>query len=125
MGVYVFQSRHGPWIKVGHHRITSRRPNVYYRIAGRGFYSCLHPRELQGRLSIDDFDLVAWYPHLGRRDERAMHRACSTPPSFGEFHALSNLELALRCGDARGERQPVDDDDRRQAVEWASRTRGA
>lgn len=52
MGVYVFESTHAPWIKVGHHKITASRPNVYYRVARRGFYSCVHPKELEGRLTM-------------------------------------------------------------------------
>lgn len=60
MGVYVFRSHHAPWIKVGHHAATLKRPNVYYRVARRGFYSCIHPAELAGKLSIDDVALLAW-----------------------------------------------------------------
>ena len=42
MGVYFFACAAG-YVKVGHHRVTAARPNVYYRVARRGFQSCVHP----------------------------------------------------------------------------------
>ena len=124
MGVYIFKSLHGPWIKIGHHRITPRRPNVYYRVAGRGFCSCVHPPELCDHLSMDDFLLIAWYPELDRRCERLVHRACSV--SVGEFHADQDVERAMACADALGRSEPVDDAAREEARSWAhARGRGA
>jgi len=74
MGVYVFQSRCvGAWVKVGHHRVTERRPNVYYRIVPRGFYSCVRPQELGDRVGMGDVALVAWYPDLHEKDEKRIH----------------------------------------------------
>lgn len=123
MGVYIFRSRHAPWIKVGHHRVTPSRPNVYYRVAGRGFYSCVHPRELRGRLALRDLELVAWYPALGRRDERQLHRA-APQGAVGEFHRLHDLEALLRRADALGARATVGEEERAAAIAWAGR-RGA
>lgn len=105
MGVYVFRSRETPWIKVGHHRVTPRRPDVSFRVARRGFHSCVHPPELEGRLDAKDFELVAWFPSLTRRDEGRLHRLCRT--RYGEFHDASETEFVVswcrqREGPARG-----------------------
>lgn len=119
MGVYVFRSRESDWIKVGHHRVSPSRPNVYYRIARRGFHSCVHPRELDERLDEEHFDLVRWYPTLARRDETAAHRACAV--SVGEFHPAADLERVLTCLDARGASVAVSPSARAQALVWARR----
>lgn len=122
MGVYIFRSLHLPWIKIGHHRITDRRPNVYYRVANRGFNSCVHPPELEGKLALDDFELVAWYPTLDRRDESAAHRACRS--RWGEFHPLEDLSTALAVCDSRGNRQGVPASDKDEALVWARKQVG-
>ena len=123
MGVYIFRCKHGPWIKVGHHRVTPRRPNVFFRVARRGFYSCIHPTELKGRLSMEDVELVAWYPTLGRREERALHRL-SRLGSVGEFHRLSDLDKLLQCADRIGARAPVSNADRLVALRWSRASGG-
>ena len=117
MGVYIFQSKHGDWIKIGHHKITSSRPNVYFRVARRGFHSCIHPPELRKHLNEIDFELVRWYPTLGRRDETIAHRTCKE--RYGEFHPLSDLEEAIRVLDARGVSKPVSREERDLALAWA------
>ena len=120
MGVYVFRSLNSDWIKVGHHKITKARPNVYYRIAGRGFHSCVHPRELEGKLHMHNFELVAWYPQLDRSDERAIHRRCAT--SYGEFHSVNDLDAALDEANRRGGTPTsVSASDRNQAIAWAGK----
>ncbi len=65
MGVYVFRSLHAPYIKVGHYC----GKNAFSRVAHRGFSSCVCPREVQGRVSMDDLELVAWFPHQSRKIE--------------------------------------------------------
>ena len=117
MGVYVFRSIHAPWIKVGHHKPSKSRPNVYFRIAGRGFHSCVHPKELKTRLDMMDFGLIAWYPGLSLRDESAIHRVCDT--ACGEFHHLSDVEKVIAECNRRGESGIVLEDDRLFAVAWA------
>ena len=119
MGVYIFQSNHAPWIKIGHHKVTQTRPNVYYRIARRGFHSCVHPRDLNDHLDEQDFTLVSWYPTLGRRDETCAHKSCSL--SIGEFHPLSDMERAKECLDSRGQACSVGEDDRTRALQWAGK----
>ena len=114
----VFRCVHAPWVKLGHHKISPARPNVYYRVAGRGFHSCVHPRELDGKLSVDDLELVAWYPSLTRRDEGRLHRSFDR---VGEFHPEAELPAILQACDRLGPRVAVPEDDRVRALAWASR----
>ena len=76
-----------------HFAATPRRPNAYYRVAGRGFHSVIHPPELDGRLGVHDLELVRWYPKLTRRDETRVHRACAV--RVGEFHPVDELERTI------------------------------
>ena len=119
MGVYVFQSKHTEWIKVGHHRVTARRPNVYYRIAHRGFHSCKHPHQLENCLDEEHWELQRWYPSLGCDDEREAHGVCEV--SVGEFHPTSELARVLACLDARGTHAMVTSQERDAALLWSSR----
>lgn len=66
MGVYIYRSFHAPYIKVGHYA----GQNAFCRIAHRGFYSCVCPREIRDRVSIEDMELIAWYPKLDKKMER-------------------------------------------------------
>lgn len=70
MGVYIFRSRHGPYIKVGHYS----GDNAYSRVAHRGFYSCSCPGEIRDRVSVGDLELMAWFPNLTRREETSVKR---------------------------------------------------
>lgn len=119
MGVYVFRCLRAPYIKVGHHLVRPRRPNAYYRIAGRGFESVVHPIELDGKLWPDDLELVAWYPNLTRDDERDAHRLCTT--RVGEFHESWEMDAVLALCDARGARCEVDEAARKRAMAWGAR----
>tara|TARA_Y100000748_G_C15302222_1_gene412777 strand:- start:288 stop:716 length:429 start_codon:yes stop_codon:yes gene_type:complete len=124
MGVYVFQSTHdASWIKVGHHRATPRRPNAYYRIAGRGFYSIKHPEALDGHLGVGELVLVAWYPSLERCHETRIHRACDQTRRVGEFHRVDELDRILGMCERElgGTRTPVSDAARRKALAWGAR----
>lgn len=123
MGVYVFRSLHAPWVKVGHHRATPRRPNAYYRVAGRGFYSVVHPPELAGRLGVHDLELVAWFPALPRAAETAVHRACEQHSRVGEFHGAHELPRILAQCEAElgGVRASVSAAARQRALAWGAR----
>ena len=95
MGVYVYRSRICPeWIKVGHFRVTLRRPDVSCRIRRRGFRSCVHPVQLSGSLGPEDFELVAFFEELTRRHEGRLHRAFAIG-AVGEFHSAANLSEIL------------------------------
>ena len=90
MGVYIFESRHEPsWVKVGHHLITPRRPNVYFRIVPRGFNSCACPKVLEGHVSFTDVKLHAWYPNLSSVDEKQIHSILKQNyASVGEWYSV-------------------------------------
>lgn len=120
MGVYVFRSVHAPYVKVGHHLVTTRRPNAYYRIAGRGFESIIHPDELHGRTYIPDLVLVGWYPQLTRTVEAEVHRHFSVG-RVGEFHRLEDLDEILAWLGARDIHCDVSDAARARAVQWGQR----
>lgn len=70
MGVYVFQSIHAPYIKVGHYC----GKNAFSRIAHRGFSSCVCPQEIRDRVSMDDMELVAWFPNQTRKTEQTIKK---------------------------------------------------
>ena len=95
MGVYVIQHRSTPWVKVGHHKITSRRPTLQHRLR-RGFKSCIHPSDLDGKLGLRDFRVVGWFRTLGLLDEHRAHLICSQSESVGEFHPAGDLPRVLR-----------------------------
>lgn len=73
MGVYVIQSKHANWLKIGHHKISPKRPNVYYRFINRGFYSCICPKEIKDKVGFDDLQLIYWYPNLTTKSEKKIH----------------------------------------------------
>lgn len=94
MGVYVFQSKHAPYIKIGHYA----KSNAWSRIAHRGFGKILHPAILKDRVSVHDLELIAWYPELTTKDEKRFHRLFHAHHVIGEWfslEALDNVLLAL------------------------------
>ena len=90
MGVYVFRSIHGDYVKVGHHK----GDDAWERVAFRGFHSCVVPRELGDRVNRGDLELLAWYPRLTRKDERTVHRAFQVG-AVGEWHCSADSEAIL------------------------------
>ena len=70
MGVYVYKSNHMDAIKVGHYC----KNNAWSRIAHRGFYSCRCPDEIKDKVSIEDLNLLCWYPKLTPKDEKILHK---------------------------------------------------
>ena len=70
MGVYVFQSVHGPYVKVGHYA----RKNAWSRVAHRGFTSCAKPDPDLRVATHADVALVAWFPGYTRAEECAIKR---------------------------------------------------
>ena len=116
MGVYFFACAAG-YVKVGHHRGTAARPNVYYRVARRGFQSCIHPPCLDRRLTMEDVRLLAWFPTLGRRDEGALHRMDAD--RVGEFHRVERLDALLEEARRRGAEASVTEREKDEARAWA------
>ena len=119
MGVYIFEVKNTDWIKIGHHKLSPRRPNVYYRVARRGFHSCVHPAELHGKLDEDDLELLYWFPALTKREERCAHRSCAV--SHGEFHSKADLARAVACLQQHGTAEPVSPSARLAALRWAGK----
>lgn len=92
MGVYIIKSKHANWFKVGHHKISASRPNVYYRYINRGFYSVICPDELQNRVGFWDVELLYFFKNLTTRDERQIHRDLrSTYRNCGEWYYSLNI----------------------------------
>lgn len=120
MGVYVFRCLHAPYIKIGHHLVTRRRPNAYYRVAGRGFESVIHPPELDGLLYLKDLYLEGWYPQLNRHDETQLHKTFSKE-RVGEFHRLEDLPSVIAMLDSMGEHIRISESSRRRAERWGYR----
>ena len=105
MGVYVFQSVHGPYVKVGHYA----RQNAWSRVAHRGFASCAKPHPELPVASHADVELVAWFPAYTRADEAAVKRGCQgsrrrTPRGGGltEWYDAAALPAILALLASRG-----------------------
>jgi len=86
-------SKFAPVIKIGHY---SKR-NPWSRIAHRGFYSCLHPQELRGKVGVNDFDLLCWFPNLRPRDEKRLHNYLVDYRIIGEWFELEALSYLPEC----------------------------
>ena len=68
---------------------------------------------------MDAFELAAWYPNLGRKEEGILHK--SFTGAIGEFHPAKNeaeiLAMAVTMGGILSE---VSSDDKECALCWAS-----
>ena len=118
MGIYIFQTL-SSWVKVGHHKMTKQRPNPYYRIAGKGFYDCVHPEILNEQLGVSHLTLVAWFPNLDMKTEKQIHSCFKG--RVGEFHPQASLDAILEFCRTRGEPATVTDCQRKKALEWGWR----
>jgi hypothetical protein len=88
MGVYVYKSLHMDAIKIGHYA----KQNAWSRIARRGFYSCIRPNEIEQRVSVNDVELLYWFPHLTAKDEKKMHKMFSSYSLCGEWFSSTALD---------------------------------
>lgn len=79
MGVYIFKSFHAPYIKVGHYQ----NKNAFSRIAHRGFYSCVCPNEIKDKVSMDDMELVAWFPNQKKKTEQQIKKKWKKSRVYG------------------------------------------
>jgi hypothetical protein len=97
MGVYIIKSIHSNWIKVGHHKISEKRPSVYYRYLNRGFYSCICPSDIKDKVSFDDIELLYWFPNLNSSDENRIHKYLKYwYSSIGEWYDFDILNNVLK-----------------------------
>jgi hypothetical protein len=87
----MFESKHGPYLKVGHFK----GKDAWDRVKGRwkGFRSCICPADLVDRVDVKDLKLVAWYPELTSGHERVIHRQFERVA--GEWHYLANRDDIL------------------------------
>ena len=89
MGVYIFRSIHDNFIKVGHY--TGQ--NAWSRVAHRGFYSCLCPDTIRTRVSVDDLELMAWFPALTRKDEASVKKKWKEQRVYGKSEWFPSVLL--------------------------------
>lgn len=96
MGVYVFQSKHMPAIKIGHYA----KLNAWSRVAHRGFYSCICPDEIKDKVSVEDLELIYWFPYLTNKDEINFHNQLQEYRICGEWfsiEALNEIQNITNC----------------------------
>jgi hypothetical protein len=91
MGVYVYKSKHIDAIKVGHYC----KNNAWSRIAHRGFYSCKCPEEIKDRVSVEDLNLLYWYPNLTQKDEKKLHKDLKEYKLCGEWFKSNAIDKIL------------------------------
>lgn len=123
MGVYVIASKHSPWIKIGHHKISPKRPNVYYRYINRGFYSCVCPPEIKHLVGFEDVELLHWFPNLATRQEKKIHKYFrNSYNSCGEWfeNIDSNLIRKIIIEEFGGIEEPVTEEQLEKAKQWCN-----
>ena len=113
------------YIKVGHHKITRKRPNVWFRVAGRGFNSCVSPLDIKDHRSVSDLELIGWYPNINITQERVFHRSMRGQPGHvcGEWYAYSYLLQVKQKieTDLKGVETAVDPRGKSIALDWAGK----
>ena len=129
MGIYIIKSIHSDWIKVGHHKITSKRPSVYYRYFNRGFYSCICPYEIQDKVGFKDLKLMYWFENLDINDEKNLHKhlkkLCQKKLclQIGEWYKyeMINYIINMIYKDYNGILKIPTDNEYDEALNWAKR----
>ena len=101
MGVYVFKSKHGEFMKIGHYA----KLNAWSRVAHRGFNSCICPTELTNRVMVSDLELLRWFPDLKKTDEKMLHKQCNQFSKGGEWFSM---EALVKVDEIMSVRQLVD-----------------
>jgi hypothetical protein len=91
MGVYVFKSKYTDAIKIGHYC----KNNAWSRIAHRGFYSCRCPDEIKDKVSVEDLNLLCWYPKLTPKDEKRLHTDLIEYKLCGEWFKSNAIDKIL------------------------------
>ena len=91
MGVYIYKSNHIDAIKIGHYC----KKNAWSRVAHRGFYSCICPAEIKEKVSVEDLELLCWFPSLTSKDEKNIHRELAKYRVCGEWFRFEAFEKAL------------------------------
>jgi hypothetical protein len=94
MGLYIFESKHAPYIKVG---FTSFE-NPWNRLNGSaglplGFSSVRHPESLKGKVFAGDLDLRGWWPEFEHEQEKSLHALLTRSSIVGEWYEAELLEM--------------------------------
>jgi hypothetical protein len=121
MGIYIIKSLHSNWIKIGHHKITNRRPSVYYRFINRGFFSVICPTEIKDKVSFDDLELIYWFENLDINDEKKLHKQLRTTYQYeGEWYNYEDLNdiTNIIYNDYNGILKTPTIDEYNDALEW-------
>ena len=93
MGIYIIKSLHSDWIKIGHHKITDRRPSVFHRYINRGFYSVICPIEIKDKVGFNDLKLIYWFDNLDINDEKKLHEQLRTLYQYkGEWYKYEHID---------------------------------
>jgi hypothetical protein len=124
MGVYIIKSVHSNWIKLGHHKITHRRPSVYYRFINRGFYSVICPSEIKDAVSFHDLILLYWFENLDINDEKKLHEQLRTTYNHvGEWYKHEHIDSIVNIiyKDYKGVLKMPTVDDYNNAIEWSKK----
>lgn len=94
MGLYMFKSKHAPYIKVGH----TTHENPWHRLDGscgvpEGFNSVRHPSSLEGKVNMEDLTLEGWWPEVTIEEERSLHLLCRRLSVVGEWYPDDSKEM--------------------------------
>lgn len=124
MGIYIIKSLHADWIKIGHHKITNRRPSVYYRFINRGFYSVVCPMEIKDKVSFKDLELMYWFDNLDINDEKKLHKQLRTTyQCAGEWYKSEHINdiTNIIYKDYNGILNMPTIDDYNDSLKWANK----
>lgn len=93
MGVYIFQSKINKlYCKIGCYKGS----NVWCRIAHRGFYSCNRPEDIKDNVSVDDLELIAWFPHLNSYHESLAKSHFRSSRIIGEWFNSTEIPNIIK-----------------------------
>ena len=96
MGLYVFKSKHAPYMKVGY----TSWDNPWNRVNGSadipyGFSSVRHPESLKDRVAPEDLDLIGWWGEFTHEEEKALHLLMRRISIVGEWYSYDDLPLFM------------------------------
>lgn len=121
MGVYIIKHKFSDWFKIGHHKITKTKLNVYFRFINRGFYACRCPDEIKNKVSFEDLDLLYWFPNLDIVKEIRIHNYLKKIyEHYGEWYINADIDIVVKIitNVFNGVIGTVTDDDLMKAKQW-------
>lgn len=124
MGIYIIKSLHSDWIKIGHHKITNRRPSVYYRFINRGFHSIVCPAEIKYKVNFNDLELIYWFENLDINDEKKLHEQLRTTYKYkGEWYRYEHINdiTDIIYKDYNGILKMPTNDELNDALKWSKK----